>query len=203
MEASVALNGGRSCVNASTIALPSHARDVAEALAERLARLDPREPEDPGACLAAFLNKGFAEAIDARLDELLEIPGAEDLTREARGGKHRRVESGGLTYLLPTLVFCSDPEHPLARNEFMFPFASVVEVPQETMCEWIGPSLVVSGITDDPHFRRELLRCRSIDRLNLGVIATPVVQWNQPHEGNLFEWLYRRRAIQVADGKEM
>ena len=35
-------------------------------------------------------------------------------------------------------------------------------------------------------------------RLNLGRLPTAHVEWNQPHEGNLFEFLYHRRAIQYA-----
>jgi hypothetical protein len=35
-----------------------------------------------------------------------------------------------------------------------------------------------------------------IGRLNLGPIPTTVLQWDQPHEGNLFEHLYQQRAFQ-------
>ena len=35
-------------------------------------------------------------------------------------------------------------------------------------------------------------------RLNLGAIPTNQVNWNQPHEGNLFEHLYCRRAFRSA-----
>jgi len=37
-----------------------------------------------------------------------------------------------------------------------------------------------------------------IDRVNLGPIPITKVQWDQPHEGNLFEFLYKRRSIQKA-----
>ena len=40
-------------------------------------------------------------------------------------------------------------------------------------------------------------RLNQIDRLNIGPVPTTKVQWNQPHEGNLFEHLYRQRALQV------
>ena len=43
----------------------------------------------------------------------------------------------------------------------------------------------------------ELMASPDIDRLNLGSVPTNWVQWEQPHEGNLFEFLYRRRAIQA------
>ena len=39
MVASVAENGGRSCINASGIWVPSHAEQIAEAIAERLAQV--------------------------------------------------------------------------------------------------------------------------------------------------------------------
>ena len=64
------------------------------------------------------------------------------------------------------------------------------------MLNWIGPSLVVTGITRDTDFRQALLRSSHIKRLNLGPIPTGSVSWEQPHEGNLFEFLYERRAIQ-------
>ena len=90
-------------------------------------------------------------------------------------------------------------ERPLARTEFLFPFTSVVEVPHEDLARELGPSLVVSAITKEPDLVAELLRSGSVDRLNLGPLPTSRVEWDQPHEGNLFEHLYRRRAIQRAD----
>jgi hypothetical protein len=35
-----------------------------------------------------------------------------------------------------------------------------------------------------------------IGRLNFGPIPTTVLQWDQPHEGNIFEHLYQQRAFQ-------
>ena len=37
-----------------------------------------------------------------------------------------------------------------------------------------------------------------VGRLNVGPIATNHIQWDQPHEGNLFDHLYARRAFQRA-----
>jgi hypothetical protein len=86
--------------------------------------------------------------------------------------------------------------HPLANTEFMFPYASIVEMPQSEMISNIGQTLVVSAFTEDPHFIEQLLLSPDIERLNLGTFPTNRVQWEQPHEGNLFEFLYHRRAIQ-------
>jgi len=196
MVESIAANSGRSCINCSTIMVPRHGKAIAEAIAARLDQLEPMPLDHPDAQLSAFANEKMANGISALLDSKLDVPGATEMTKGA-GGK-RVVEVGGSTFLRPTLMYCQDREHDLAGTEFMFPFCSVVEVPQAEMAQSIGPSLVVSGVTNDPVFRQQLLACPSIDRLNLGNLPTNKVQWNQPHEGNLFEFLYQRRAIQIA-----
>jgi hypothetical protein len=101
----------------------------------------------------------------------------------------------GGNYLLPTVVRC-DAAHPLANREFLFPFASVVEVPAADLPECLGPSLVVTCISNDPSFRARFVASPHVDRLNFGPLSTTQIGWDQPHEGNLFEHLYARRAIQ-------
>jgi len=102
----------------------------------------------------------------------------------------------GSTYLLPTVVRCDSPQQALANREFLFPFASVVEVKPEQLPEILGPSLAVALITDDEELKKRFLTRSHAHRLNLGAIPTPHIGWDQPHEGNLFEHLYSRRAIQ-------
>ncbi len=193
---SIALNGGRSCVNASAVVVPKYADEIADAVARKLAELKPVSYTDETAVLSGFANPKMAEYIDAAIEQ--DLDGAEEVTAKYRSGS-RKVLLDGCTYLQPTLVRCPSFEHPLANKEFLFPYASVVEVPQERMLELIGPSLVVSGITRDPEFIEALIASPLIDRLNLGPVPTPAVQWDQPHEGNLFEFLYRRRAIHRAN----
>lgn len=195
---SVLLNGGRSCVNASTILVPSNGEKLAHALARRLAEVKPLPLTHPLARLSAFAKPNVAQAISQMIDHDLEQPGAQDLTVLYREHKKRVCVLEESTFLQPTLIYCSDPNHALAKKEYMFPFVSVVEVPQDQMTDFIGPTLVVSAITEDKNFIAQLLNCESIDRLNIGDIPTPKVQWDQPHEGNMFEFLYKRRSIQVA-----
>jgi hypothetical protein len=66
------------------------------------------------------------------------------------------------------------------------------------MLDKIGPSLVVTAITESDEFRSRLLDSALIERLNLGPISTMKISWDQPHEGNMFEFLYRRRSIERA-----
>lgn len=194
---SVAANGGRSCINASGVWMPSHGEALAEALAQRLAAIPARGLFDPAAALAAFADPQVAEGISKHIDEQLLTPGARDLTAALRP-EGRVAHVDGCTFLLPTVIHVTDPEHPLAFAEFTFPFVSVVDCPAADLLEAIGPTLIGTVISDDAEFRRAAMGCRHIDRLNLGAVPTPAISWDQPHEGNLFEFLYHQRAFQLA-----
>ncbi len=192
---SIAANGGRSCINTSAILVPSGREELADAVARKLAAIEPLPRDHEEALLCGFSNTDWAGSINDLIDEHLKVEGAEDVTARYRSGP-RLVEMHGQTYLRPTLISCADPGHPLANTEFMFPFASVSEVPQERMLNEIGETLVVSAWTENPGWIRQLMNSPDIERLNIGPFPTNRVQWEQPHEGNLFEVLYRRRAIQ-------
>jgi acyl-CoA reductase-like NAD-dependent aldehyde dehydrogenase len=193
--ASIAENSGRSCVNASGVWVTSHAKEIARAIAQRLVQIVPRPEDDPQAQLAPFANTRAAEYFSSAVETGLAEGGAEDVTASLRDAKRLAVFEGS-TYLLPTVVRCDTPQHTLANREFLFPFASVVEVKPEQLPEILGPSLAVALITDDEELKKRFLTRSTAHRLNLGAIPTPHIGWDQPHEGNLFEHLYSRRAIQ-------
>ncbi len=197
MVSSIVENGGRSCVNASSVWTPAHAEEISEALAERLARTFPRAADDEAAQLAPFTDANVASRISQIIDQGLAEPGARDVTAAHRKDG-RLVSWNNCSYLLPTILYCEDPTHPLANKEFLFPFASVVNVPQNQLIETLGPSLVVTAITRDPELVQRLVSSPNVDRLNVGPVPTNHVSWDQPHEGNLFEHLYARRAFQRA-----
>jgi len=203
MAESIANNGGRSCVNASGVWVTRHADRIAEALAARLSRVVPRPADDPEAVLAPFADPGTAERISTTIDQEMlaadegassAASGARDVTAAHRGSD-RVVSAHGGTYLLPTIIRC-DATHPLANREYLFPFASVVEVAADDLPHVLGPSLVVTCVSGDRRFQERFVTSPHVDRLNLGAIATTQIGWDQPHEGNLFDHLYARRAIQ-------
>ncbi|HVP49448.1 MAG TPA: aldehyde dehydrogenase family protein [Bryobacteraceae bacterium] len=195
MVSSIVENSGRSCINASGVWTTRHGAEIARALAERLSRVAPRDAEDPEAQLAPFADAGVAGRISDLIDSQLE--GAADVTAQWRGSG-RLASHQGCSYLLPTIVQCPDAEHPLANREFLFPFASVVEVDEGEIPKVLGPSLVVTAITENQKLIDRLLASPFVGRLNLGAIPTNHIQWDQPHEGNLFDHLYARRAFQRA-----
>jgi acyl-CoA reductase-like NAD-dependent aldehyde dehydrogenase len=191
---SVAINSGRGCINASAIYASRHTAEIAAAVAARLGPIEVKPPDDPGAKLAAFTIPGAAKAIWGQIEGLL---GAAGVTHATGDYGDRFVEGERCGWLRPVVAHCTSPEPEIARAEYMFPFVSVVRCPQERMLEKIGPTLVCSAITDDPEFQRQLVDCTFIDRLNLGPIPTTKLDWLQPHEGNIIDFLYRSRALQV------
>jgi len=197
MVESVAVNSGRSCINASGIWASRHTKEIAEAIAARLAKIEALPPTDPSAALAAFTIPGAAESISQSIDADLKEQGVTDLTASHRPGP-RVIKQGLADYLLPTVVHCASPEAAIAKKEYMFPFVTVVECPEAKMIESIGPTLVCTALTDKPDLERKLLDAVHIDRLNIGPVPTSKLNWLQPHEGNLVEFLFRARAYQEA-----
>jgi acyl-CoA reductase-like NAD-dependent aldehyde dehydrogenase len=197
MIRSIADNGGRSCINASSIWVTRHAEEIANALAERLASIKPRPADDPQAQIAPFVDPNVATRISALIDQGLSEPGAREITANYRKGD-RLVEQDGCKYVLPTIVLCESSEHGMANREYMFPFTSVVKTSREQIPDALGPSLVVTAITNDSELIRQLINSSNVDRLNVGAVPTTQIGWDQPHEGNLFEHLYGRRAFQRA-----
>jgi acyl-CoA reductase-like NAD-dependent aldehyde dehydrogenase len=194
---SVASNSGRSCINCSGIWASRHTREIAEALADRLVGVQPLPPDDPKAALAAFTVPGAAEAISQAIDADLKEPGVTDVTASRRTSG-RVVKQGRADYLLPTVVHCASHESAIAKKEYMFPFVTVVECPEDKMIEASGPTLVCTAITCREGFRKRLIGAVHIDRLNLGPVPTTKLNWLQPHEGNIVDFLFRARAFQSA-----
>ena len=198
MVDSVLLNSGRSCINCSGIWASRHTRDIADALARRVVAVRPLPLDHPESSLAAFTVPGVADAISKEIDADLQTSGVTDVTAQHRGDA-RLIKEDRADYLLPTVLHCDSPEAAIARKEYMFPFVTVVQCPERTMLDAIGPTLVCSAITCNAAFRRSLLDAVHIDRLNLGPVPTTQLNWLQPHEGNLVEFLFRARAFQSAD----
>ena len=196
MVDSVLVNGGRSCINCSGIWASRHTTAIAQALAERLGPITPLPPDDPNAALAAFTVPGQAQAIVVDIDSIVEESGVEDMTAAFHDA--RVIERKRCDYLRPTVLHCESPDVAASKREYMFPFVTVVQCSQEKMLSAIGQTLVATAITADEAFTRKLLDARNIDRLNVGPIPTIKLDWLQPHEGNIVDFLFRPRAFQVA-----
>jgi acyl-CoA reductase-like NAD-dependent aldehyde dehydrogenase len=197
MFESVFANSGRGCINCSGIWASRHTLEIADALAKRMAAINPLPPDHPESSIAAFTVPGVADSISQAIEADLKAPGVIDVTAKYRGAP-RVVKQGRADYLLPTVIHSQTPEASVTKKEYMFPFVTVVECPEEKMLDAIGPTLVCSAITHKTEFRRKLLDAVHIDRLNLGPVPTIQLNWLQPHEGNIVDFLFRARAFQTA-----
>ena len=194
MADSIYLNSGRGCINCSGVWASQHTKEIAAALAERIGPIDVLPPENPKAAIAAFTVPGQAQAIHAQIQDQLKGGGATDMT--AKFGP-RLIERERCAYLRPWIIHLDSPAHALAQSEYMFPYATVVECPQEQMLERIGQTLVCTAITNNPAWEKQLMEATHIDRLNIGPIPTIKLDWLQPHEGNIVDFLFRARAFQM------
>ena len=196
MVESVLSNSGRSCINCSGIWASRHTREIAAAIAERIGPVDVKPPSDPDAQLAAFTVPAMATGTHAMVQQDLAESGVTDMTADYG---EKLIERDHCAYLRPMVVHADSPERGVAMKEYMFPFVSVVECPQNQILQKIGPTLVGTVITADERLVREAGQCIDIDRLNIGPVPTNRLNWLQPHEGNIIDFLYRSRAYQIAD----
>ncbi len=195
MVDSVLINSGRSCISCSGIWVSRHGKEIAEAIAKRIGPVAPLPMKDPKAALAAFTVPGQAEAISNEIDEGAKLPGVTEVTAKYRNGP-RLIKEARCDYLRPTVLHCTSSEHPISKAEYMFPFVTVVDCPQDKMLAQMGQTLVCSAITKDPKLSQALHDATFIDRLNIGPVKTIALNWLQPHEGNIVDFLYRARAFQ-------
>ena len=194
MVESVLSNSGRSCINCSGIWASRHTKAIGEALAARMGAIEILPPSDPKAALAAFTNPQMAKGTYAMVQQDLAEAGVTDMT--AAYGE-RLVERERSAYLRPMVVTADSPQRGVAMKEYMFPFVSVVQCSQKDMIKSIGPTLVGTALTADEAWIDDLTNATHIDRLNIGPMPTSRLNWLQPHEGNLIDFLFRSRAYQI------
>ena len=187
-------NSGRGCINTSGVWASRHTKEIAAALAERLGPITAKPPEDPTAGLAAFTVPGQAQGIHAAIQQKIKESAADDMS--AKFGS-RLVERERCAYLRPWVIHSQLPDSSVANTEYMFPFVTVVQCPQDLMIDKIGPTLVGTAITKDKKWEHQLTDATNIDRLNIGPIPTTKLDWLQPHEGNIVDFLFRARAFQT------
>jgi acyl-CoA reductase-like NAD-dependent aldehyde dehydrogenase len=200
LDACVLYNGGRSCINTSTIVVPSGGQELAQRLAKRWAGLMGKALDDGTGVLAGFAGSDRAQALSDEVDRMLQTKGAVDCSAAVRPGG-RVHEEHGLSFVLPTVIWADDPSHPLARCERPFPLVCVVEVPEENIPTWLGPSLSVTVVTKNADLSQRILNQPDLASVQIGNIPTTRKSWDQPHEGNLFELLCDHRAVGVAKDK--
>ncbi len=197
MADSVYLNSGRGCINCSGIWASRHTQEIAEALAERLGPIEPycrRKIRSPAwrrsRCPAR--RPAVWKAIDADLHEA----GVETCHGSQYGPRLVEMERCG--YLRPTVVHCESPAPADRQEGIHVPVRHGRQVPAGANARIDRSD---AGLHGDHRttkaFSRRLTDATHIDRLNIGPIPTIKLDWLQPHEGNIVEFLFRARAYQL------
>lgn len=195
---SVFLNSGRGCINASGVWASRHTEEIAQAIAEKIGPVAPLPPEDSQSMIAAFTVPGMAQAVWGMIEADLHDGRVTHVTEKFGP---RLVEKERCAYLRPTVIHCESPEAAIASKEYMFPFVNVVKCPEAELLDRMGPTLVCSAITNNEMLAQKLTVATHIDRLNIGPLPTIKLDWLQPHEGNIVEFLFRARAYQTTDDR--
>lgn len=196
MAESIYINSGRGCINCSGVWASRHTKEIAQALAEKIGPIEVKPPTDPACGLAAFTIPGQGKSVWNMIEADLKESGVTDMTSKYGD---RLVEMERCSYLRPVIVHCSSPENAIAKKEYMFPFSTVVECPQDKMLDKIGYTLVGTVITKNEKLIKQCTTATHIDRLNIGPIPTTRLNWLQPHEGSIIDFLFRGRAYQKAE----
>ena len=197
MVSSISDNGGRSCVNASAVIVPKYAKEIADALGKRLGPLKPLPVNDPNAVLSGFANPKMGEWIDQTLKPTL-------LKKEQRMPPHP-TEMVPVLYKQKEALTCVLQLHIVNRWIMFCPIANFCVLMQVlskshklTCYGQLDPPLWLQLLRGMKDLKISLLAASNVERLNIGAISTMKISWDQPHEGNMFEFLYKRRSIGMA-----
>ncbi|MBC2876051.1 MULTISPECIES: aldehyde dehydrogenase family protein [Streptomyces] len=186
---SIGAHAGASCVNTTAVFVEGDPAPVAEAVADRLARLPSLPPEDDEAALPV-----------QRLDEartLEKYVRAEAAGATARLGGDTLVHDlgDGAAVLRPAVFQVDRADAPQTRLEMPFP------------CVWIAPwsradglaplrdTLVLTALTSDRNLVARLLDEPAIRNLHVGDHPTHVLTPGLPHDGYFGEFLMRGKTF--------
>lgn len=186
---SVSGEGGTACVNASAVFVEGDAAPVAEAVAERLAAIPSRPPEDEEAVLPVL-----PEQEARRFDDYLRKQ-AQGCTAWL-GGQGVVDELGdGSAVLRPAVMEVDRAEAPQTAIELGFPCVWVAPWSRDDGLAALRNTLVLTVSTEDDELVERLLREPSIAGVYVGDEATLRLEPGLPQDGYLSEFLMRTKAV--------
>lgn len=203
---SMMFDGGRSCINASTVLIygensTAFADEIARTVAENVFHECVLHPLNKLAKIPAFLNPKVAQAINQFITSTLNGTG-EDLTYELRKTS-RLVAKDELTYLLPTVIKITETENRLLGTEFPFPFITVYGMEDvEQLKKGIGNALVLAMVTEDLSLIQEMLTLPNVGKVYVGDL-TCAISAAEPHEGLLSDFLFQKKAYRSYYGEDV
>ncbi|HYZ68580.1 MAG TPA: aldehyde dehydrogenase family protein [Mycobacterium sp.] len=186
---SIANLGGMACVNATAVLCEGDAAPLAQAIAERLAAIEPLLNLNENAVLpttSIASARALADHLAARAAGTIPILGAGQVVADL---------GGGFAALRPAVHLLARPDPSKLNVELPFP------------CVWVSPwsrpdgiaplrnSLVLTAITTDDKLVDELVDDPTVTNVYRGSHATHYTAPHIPHEGFLADFLMRNKGF--------
>ncbi len=189
-------NGGRSCINASTLIAPKpYAKRIATALADILGPIEPLPLNDTQAQLAAYPRPETADQVFAKMLQSCREGHGEMFTTDFG---IRAIRYRNCSFLRPVVAYFPKLSEPVSRFEFLAPALAVSTDEGIAFREQLGRTLVCTLISRDPQ-RINTLRSlregpgRMISLLNEEPKPTTAIDQLMPLETNVIRFLFERR----------
>ena len=191
IHASVTHDAGLRCTNATAVFTDSDPRELAEALADRMAPLTAAPPQSDQAQLPVLPS---AEAYAMRDSLASRMAGAEDVAAARYPGGPVAELGDGSAALRPAVLLCDRVDHPGSRIEMPFPCVWVLPWRRSDGLAPLGETLALTILADDPALVGEALRRPAIRKVLAGPIPTWTAGDTSPHDGFLSHELMEARA---------
>lgn len=198
--ASMIKDGGRGCINLSTIITQKNGAEIAQRLAREAAEVKILDPLDQNARIGAYKQRQVAAGINARIDSALGSD--QDITAPFRHTP-RLIQAHGTTFLQPTVILCRDcrvTTGGLFGKEYSFPFVTVSEEPDiDTIVRAASGSLVVTLLSNNDTLFNKLLFSPDIFKVYRGPYTTTDIDFQEPHEGFISNFLYKTKTLRMEE----
>ncbi|MFJ9039021.1 aldehyde dehydrogenase family protein [Streptomyces sp. NPDC102406] len=191
---SASFDGGTRCTNLSAVLTTGSVADIADRLAERLARL-PSLPATDSEATLLVVNRARA----AQLREQITRLRAELTDHSARAGQAETVvELPDGSFLLRPVVLSADrADHPAVGTELPFPFVVVAPWTESDGIAPLRDSLVLNLLTEREELVDAAVREPSVRKVTRGHVLPWTAVPGIPHDDNYTQFLLEPKGVVV------
>ena len=187
--ASICAFGGTACVNTTAVLIEGDAAALAEAIADRLSRLDPLPITDERALLPVMSTaaaQSIAEFLGARAAGTTALLGADQVVADF---------GDGTAALRPAVHLLAAPDPVRLNTELAFPCVWVSPWSRDDGLEPLRHSLVINAVTDDERLIDDLVDDPTVCNVYSGRCPTWFSAAHIPHDGFLADFLMRNKGF--------
>ncbi|USG64606.1 acyl-CoA reductase [Brevibacillus ruminantium] len=192
LAASVAADGGVRCTNVSAIFVHNHFHEVAEALAEKLAKIPvfpSNHPKSQLPSVPAAEAKKIRQSLEALMGD------AQDLCCPYYPDGPVSYAEDGSAILRPSVILSNGHTSPGFGMELPFPCVWLSPWEENDGIEPLKDSLCVTLLTENKHLVRQSLEDHTIRKVFWGRIPTWYSTPYIPHDGYVSEFLLESKGF--------